>query len=303
MLFKELVKGFVLDCKARNLSQSTLQAYSPTFSELCEYLNNPEIEIITTNNLREYIEHISQRAKYSWGNHPCKNDTEEKLSTWAIHRQVRTIKTLFKWAYDEGLLSNDIGARLRKPKLPSGRIEVFTKEQVTVLLDQAKSMSFRDYCIVLLLLDSGLRKNELLELTLDDVNLLTGIVSVRHGKGDKARQIHIGNHTKKALWRYSTDFRKPQGETDRLFLTHNGLELGYDSLSSIMRRLTNRCGFKVYLHKCRHTFATNIAKTTGNAFLLAQVLGHSDLETSKGYIHLAQGDIQNLASPMDELLK
>jgi len=238
------------------------------------------------------------------GNHPFKKPDGVKLTAWAIHRYVRVLKTFFTWAVREEILSNNPATKLKKPQLPKDEIKAFSEDEVKTLLEVARAQSYRDYAIVLLLLDSGLRKKELVDLVLDDINLLTGIITIRHGKGNKSRQVCVGKVCRKVLWLYVNEHRKPRNETEKaFFLNSKGQALNYFTLGTIMTRLSKKCNFKVYAHKCRHTFATNLAKKTGNAFLLAQVLGHSDLETSKGYIHLAQGDIQSLSSPMDELLK
>jgi site-specific recombinase XerD len=61
-------------------------------------------------------------------------------------------------------------------------------------------MSFRDYAIVFLLLDSGARRGELITLTLDDVNVMSGVVTIRDGKGVQQRQVRIGDKCRKILW-------------------------------------------------------------------------------------------------------
>jgi site-specific recombinase XerD len=182
-------------------------------------------------------------------------------------------------------------------------VETFTQAQINTLLEQAQATSYRDYCIVFLALDSGLRKRELIALTLEDVNVLTGMVTVRHGKGDKYRQVRVGELCRKVLWRYVNQYRKPDDKAETVFfLSERGTPLSYYTLGTVMTRLSQKCGFRVTCHKCRHTFATNLARKFPNAFLIAQVLGHADLETSKGYIHLAAADVSAVFSPMDDLL-
>ena len=68
----------------------------------------------------------------------------------------------------------------------------FTEKEIEKLLQFTRKTSYRDYAIVFLLLDTGLRRGELQALGVDDVNLTTGLITVKHGKGDKWRQVRIG---------------------------------------------------------------------------------------------------------------
>ncbi|MBN1873886.1 MAG: tyrosine-type recombinase/integrase, partial [Anaerolineae bacterium] len=268
MFLRNLIDGFMLDCKARKLSPYTQKAYATTLKEFSDFIGNPQADNITIFDLRKYITYVSERNCYGWGNNPYSQEQDKKLSVWAIHRQARTLKTFFTWAYTEGILSENPSARLRRPKLPQGRIETFSQDEINILLEKAQEQSYRDYAICFTFLDSGLRKSELLNLTLNDVNILTGVIVVQHGKGDKSREVKVGNTCRKILWRYVNDFR-PETEAKQFFLAHGGQFLKYHALNSVMRRLSEKCGFRVYCHKFRHTYATNIAKKFPNAFLIS----------------------------------
>jgi len=187
------------------------------------------------------------------------------------------------------------------PQNPKKQIEIFSPEEIDLLLREAENMSFRDYANCLLLLDSGLRRAELVNLKLDDVNLLTGKLIVTEAKGGKSRQIRIGNNARKALWLYVNQFR--ESETDYLFIGKQGKPLTANGLALMLRRLSKRTGLHVHAHKFRHTFATLFAVKVPNAILLAHVLGHESLVISKHYVHLAGTQATDVGSPMDWLLE
>lgn len=304
MLLSQLTEYFTLDCKSRSLSQATLTTYNTVLTQLCDFLEDPQVNTITTNDLRRYIVHTQERGLYGAGNHPFKTaDPDTSVSVWTIHKHTRVIKTLFAFAVRENILTEDPSAKLKKPKLPTGYIKPFTDEQIQIILDEAKKTSYRNYCIVLTFLDSGLRRGELVRLTVNDVNLITGIVTVLNSKFGKSRQVKIGNHCKKALWLYTTDYRKPADETEvRFFLTYDGKQMNDYAVASMIKRLSKKCGFGVHCHLFRHTFASRVAKKFPNAFVLSQILGHSSLEMSKQYIHLSQTDTQSMISPVDDIL-
>lgn len=304
MFLSNLIEGYILDCKSRGLSLKTIeQIYKPQLNQLCDFLSNPQIENIGITDLRKFIVHTQNRHPFSVGK-SMHHESEKPLSDWVIVAYVRTLKTFFKWACSEGLLSSDISANLKRPKTPQGRKEIFSEDEIRVLLEKSKENSFRDYAIVITFLDSGIRKNELINLTLEDVNLLTGMILVRFGKGGKSREVCVGKVCRKTLWLYVNEYRKPKNDNETsLFLCVDGSPLSYHGLGIMMHRLSEKCGFRVFCHKFRHTYATALARKFPNAFLIAQVLGHSDLTTSRAYIHLARSDVKELFSPVDELTK
>lgn len=306
MFLTNLIDGFLLDCRVRNLSDATISTYENALGFLVDFLGDVPAEEVTTADLRRYSLHLQDRTRYSAGDHPWMDETEEPLSPWTVHQYLRPVKTLFRWAKSEELSSGDPARGLKLPKLPRGRVDRFTTEEIDALLEHSRSVSFRDYTIVFLLLDSGLRRSELIALDLKDVDLSTGLVTVRHGKGDKWRQVRVGDACRKVLWTYINKHRETTTEEPALFLSLRGGSrsgrISGNALGSLFSRFSKELGFRVYTHKFRHTFATNYAKQVPNAFLVAQALGHSDLNTAMIYVHLAQAEV-TAASPMDAHVK
>jgi integrase/recombinase XerD len=303
MLFSSLVEGFLLDCRVRNLSENTLAAYENALNFLAKYLKDPQADTVSTSDLRRYSLHLQDRTRFSAGNHPFVDETKEGLSPWTVHHYLRPVRTLFNWATDEGLLSENPAKSLGLPKLPKGRVDRFTAEEIDELLTFSRSVSYRDYTIVFLLLDSGLRRGELVALNVQDVDLASGLVTVQHGKGDKWRQVRVGDSCRKVLWTYLHHHRNPTQENQvAFFLSHRGGRITGNAVGCMFRRQSQTLGFRIYCHKFRHTFATNLAKQVPNAFLVAQALGHSDLNTAMIYVHLAQAEAMDV-SPMDAHLE
>jgi site-specific recombinase XerD len=286
MLLDRLCSGFLLDCQVRNLSKVTTERnYRPILERLTVFLCNPQVKEIETHDLKKFV--LSLQA----------NDPQP----WTLYTYIRAVKRLFNWATEEGVLEGNPAAPLKYPRIPRRQTEIFSPEEIDLLLTEAKEMSYRDYAICLLLLDSGLRRAELVNLKLDDVNLLTGKLIVTEAKGGKSRQIRIGNNARKALWLYVNQFR--ESETDYLFIGKQGKPLTANGLALMLRRLGKRTGLHVHAHKFRHTFATLFAVKVPNAILLAHVLGHESLVMSKHYVHLAGTQATDVGSPMDWLLE
>jgi len=258
VLFSSLIAGFLLDCRARNLSKHTILTYDSALRLICNFLEDPPPEAVTLSDLRRYSLDLQERHQYAAGHHPWMTETQQTLSPWTVHHNLRPAKTLFAWATTEELLPANPAERLRLPKLPKGCVDRFTDEEIDRLLEVTKSPYYRDYAIVFLLLDSGLRRGELAALAVADVDMTTGLITVQHGKGDKWRQVRVGDVCRKVLWIYINKHRSPAGEDETaLFLSDRGSPMTGNALGCLFRRLSAELGFRVYAHKFRHTFATN----------------------------------------------
>jgi site-specific recombinase XerD len=308
MKLSTLIDGFLLDCRARKLSPATInRAYHPPLKELCDWLKDPQIDRITTSDLREFVIYEQERNKFATGKHPWMAEVEDTpISAHTVHRYVRVFKTLFNWAVAEGLLSEDQNPSInvKYPQLPDSEIEVLNKSQIDELLKAAKEASYRDYALVVLMLDSGLRRNEVVNLTLDDVNVVNGLITVRHGKGDKDRRVRVGYTCRKVLWRYANEFRKPaHPNVDSFFLDRTGEPLSYNAIGMMFTHLAQKLGYRIYPHKLRHTFATIFARQTPNAITLAHALGHEEISMARKYVHFAlQDPPEDVLSPVDLVL-
>lgn len=159
--------------------------------------------------------------------------------------------------------------------------------------------------ILSVFLDTGLRLSELINLTLNDVNVDDGSILVRHGKGGKPRVVRIGNKAQKALWKYVTLYRK--GSSNRLFLNRNGEPFNFFGVSIFLKRLGDKAKVKVHAHQLRHTFAISFLRAGGDVFSLQYLLGHSTLSMTQRYLQsLNANDAANAHkkfSPLDNLWK
>jgi integrase/recombinase XerC/integrase/recombinase XerD len=158
----------------------------------------------------------------------------------------------------------------------------------------------------MLLLDTGLRIGELVNLKMDDVHMDEGYLKVM-GKGKKERIVPIGNSAQRALQRYLFRFRpKPINPVvNNVFLSVNSQPLTENSLKLVFARLSRRSGVhRLHAHLCRHTFATRFLINGGDVFTLQQILGHSTLEMVRHYVNLASSHVtiqHQKFSPLDRL--
>ena len=163
-------------------------------------------------------------------------------------------------------------------------IATFSPQQINDMLELCTPHTFlgsRNRAIVLILLDTGLRLNELTSIKIGDVK--ENMITV-WGKGTKQRRVRMGATTQKALWRYMLYHHR---EIEHLWLTEEGLQMQPRGISIMVRRLGKRAGFddvRCSPHTFRHTFAINFLRNGGDIFTLQYLLGHSSLEMVRRYL-------------------
>lgn len=294
--------GFRLHCVAENKSPRTVRWYEHKLRIFADYLETHyTIENITeigAEHIRAFLVYLQEEVSADELN-PFKPTQEKPLSPQTIQGYHRTIRTFFSWLKYEGVVETDPSQRVRRPKAPQTVVETFSDEQVKRLLaapDKGRALGYRDYCILLLLLDTGIRLSELSGLTLPDLHLEAGYIQVR-GKGDKERLVPIGKKVRRAIWRYRARFRPEPIWEDLpdLFLTRDGRPFRPRGIYQMIVRRGRQAGLRGVRcspHTFRHTFAVNYLRNGGDVFSLQRILGHSSLIVTRMYVNLADSDIQ-----------
>lgn len=234
---------------------------------------------------------------------------ERGLKPASIDGHIRAIKVFLNFLYEEGYLSENLSKKLKRQKLPFQYPYVLSDEQVNDLLKACNKKTwegFRNYVIVLTFLDTGIRLSELVNLTLQDLNLNKKSILVRDGKGGKDREVYMG----RTLFREMSKWLKMRGYfsyEDRVFITRKGYPLKRRTLEKMIARLGKKAGIKGVRcspHTLRHTFATNFIRNGGDVFTLQKILGHSDISTCMIYVHMGGRQIQEAMmkfSPVDRM--
>ena len=187
-------------------------------------------------------------------------------------------------------------------------VSTLSDEEIRAILNtfSISPSDARNQTLFMILLDTGLRIGELVNLKMDDVHMDEGYLKVL-GKGKKERIVPIGNNAQRALQRYLFRFRpKPTNPvTDNVFLSISSKALTENSMKLMFARLSKRSGVcRLHAHLCRHTFATRFLINGGDVFTLQQILGHSTLTMVSHYVNLASSHIaiqHQKYSPLDRI--
>jgi site-specific recombinase XerD len=308
------MEGFRLYCLAEGKRSTTIRWYMGKLAIFERYLLRngfpTDVTAITVNHLRAFLAHLRDEVAAD-ENNPHKPTRDVGLSPLTIQGHGRTLKAFFSWLTREGYLGENPTERLKIPKAPKVIVETLTEAQIHKFLSVIDSKSgegFRDYCIALVLLDTGIRLSELVHLTLMNLNLEQACFKVM-GKGAKERIVPIGANVQKALWKYIHQHRPEpiHPNVTNLFLRRDGQALKPDGAYRMVRKYGEKAGLKGVRcspHTFRHTFAKNFLLNGGDVFTLQKILGHSSLEVVKMYVQLASEDVQiqhRRHSPVDRM--
>ncbi len=297
--------------RAEGKSPKTISWYSANLRCFRNYLRGrhlPDtIDNIDTKLLREYILYLLKQTKYT--NHPFTPAQTELLSASTVHGHVRTLRAFFSWLATEGLIAFNVANDLKPPKVPKKVVSTLSDEEIKAILSTLSATSpseARNQTIFMLLLDSGIRIGELVNLKIEDVQMNEGLMKVM-GKGKKERIVPIGNNAQRSLQRYLFRYRPEPAHKgfDNVFLSITGNPLTENSIKLMFTRLAQRAGVnRLHAHLCRHTFATRFLINGGDVFSLQQILGHSTLEMVRHYVNLASSHVviqHQKYSPLDHL--
>lgn len=266
--------------------------YHWTFQRLRDFLGeDPVLEQIHTSLLRSY---------FSW----LLTEHDYKPVSLKMHYEV--LHAFFVFAHHERLISANPLDGIPKPKTPKLFPFMLDETQIAALLHVANKSSLRNYAMLLLFLDCGLRLNELITARLADVSLTQRSLKV-HGKGAKDRIVYMGARTTKALRRWIEIRGFRPGYADTVFIDRKGESLKRRWVQQIIARIGKRASLSARLspHKLRHVSATLAVKHGMDTFTLQRLYGWENVQTAMRYVNAANPALREAhakASPVDRLL-
>lgn len=182
-------------------------------------------------------------------------------------------------------------------------IEVLTEEELAKLLqapDLTTFTGYRDYCILSLFIECGLRVSELIGIAVEDINLHNGTIVIKHVKTFQ-RTLPIQSRMREILQRYIAI----RGEVNckELFITVDEKPLSRRQVQNRLATYGKKIGKNVSPHLIRHSFARLCVIQGMDAFTLMALLGHTDITITKRYVHLFSEDVQEVHKQMSPLNK
>ena len=231
----------------------------------------------------------------------------DTLGNEAATRQKKlvAIRSFYNYVLDqEDVLHTELeynpAERIRNPKTPKRQPVFLPEDACKAFLDAIRGENGpRDYALFLLMLSTGLRVSEVVNISLKDTNLTSKTIKI-HGKGNKERTVYLTDAVVTSIQHNIDEYRVPaKADTSLLaplFISkRTGTGLTTRSVERAMDKYILKAGIGgmgYTPHKLRHTFATVLSKTA-SASVVQSALGHANLNTSQIYIHLGQNEVQN----------
>jgi site-specific recombinase XerD len=218
-----------------------------------------------------------------------------------VNRRLDALRRLCRWAQVTGVMAADIARDLRRIRLPRNRqpLGLLDAEVHAVLRAAGVSthgLARRNYALVQLMLQTGLRVGEVAALRIADISLhdRSGCVHVRHGKGLKDREVPLNATARRAMKQYLEE-RPGAIASEPLFLSGRDSALPVRSIQAVIASLARRARLSripVSAHTLRHTFAlAYLRDNPGKLVELANLLGHDSLDTTALYTRSSRDDL------------
>ena len=248
---------------------------------LIDDVNINDLKVVDLNVIYEYINFLSTVRN---------NDTRSKA------RKISSLKSFFKYLYTKGLLSENPLATLENIKIGKTVPRYFTIDDSLALLRGIEGEhAERDYCIITLFLNCGMRLAELVGIDITDVrNDRLTIV----GKGNKERSVYLNQSCLDAIKQYlpvRNSMTVTDADKDALFVSRNGRRITRRRVQQIVEENVKKIGLdprKFTTHKLRHTAATLMYQAGVDVRALQEILGHEHLSTTEIYTHADNEDIR-----------
>ncbi|SFS47445.1 tyrosine-type recombinase/integrase [Marininema halotolerans] len=289
--FEIALKTFIRNCRIKNLTEESIKYYRQAINKFAQVCGKSRPVDITQEDVENAI--LNMRSK--------------KLSDSALNSYIRGWRPFFRYLHEQAFIPENPTANIKLLKAEKKVIQAFSKEQMKHLLsipDKETFTGYRNFCMMELLFDTGIRVSELASIKLTDINWPERSITV-FGKGRKERNVPF----QLTVERHLKEYVKIRGRLDHdfLFINIDNNPIAVRSVQDEIKKVGDISGIKgvrVSPHTFRHTFAKFYILNGGDAFSLQQILGHTSLDVVRLYVSLFGTDIagqHRKFSPLDRL--
>lgn len=275
----ELPKGYSELLQQKRYSKNTIKTYTAYFKDFIHYFSESKLENITHKEINDYLLHLIR---------------EWHISTSEQNQRINAIKF-----YYEKVLRNERQVfEIERPRKEKLLPEVLSKEEVGKILNATNNLKHKT--IISVIYSCGLRRSEVLQIKISDVDSKRMMIKINGAKGNKDRYVQLSEGLLRMLRQYYNEY-KPK---IWLFEGQKGGIYGEESISKLLKAAAFKAGIKrrVYPHMLRHSFATHQLEQGVDIRFIQAWLGHESLKTTQRYTHVSEHSFKNFKNPLDELL-
>ena len=292
--FKPYIDELEQYLKIRNFAKRTIDYTCWKIEKFTAYLkqnNIFNIDMITKKIIRSYQIELYQRL----------NAKGIQNSVGHQNNMLSAVRQFTRFLYERDYIVSDPARDIQYAKIPKTLPRsILTKTEARRIIhapDIRTALGYRDRVILEVLYTSGIRKQEIIQLILNDVDYHDGILKIENGKGGKDRIVPIGRIACRYLENYIKSVRPElikDPYNNHLFLSLKGNRLSKNMIWELVKKYAKKAKIKknVHPHTFRHTCATAMLKNKADLNTIRKILGHASLNTTQIYTHLNITDLK-----------
>lgn len=263
----------------KRYSDNTIKIYLSYFRDFIAHFHDKNIDDISKEEINAYI---------------LKLIKEKRISISQQNQRINAIKFYYEKVLGRPKTYYDIERPRKEKKLPN----VLSKEEVKRILDKAKNKKHK--AILALLYSCGLRRSEIINLHITDIDSSRMLLKVRGAKGKKDRYVQLSASLLPLLREYYKEY-KPEVY---LFNGQNKKQYSASSILKLIKKYAKQAGIQknVTPHMLRHSFATHHLEQGTDLRYIQQWLGHSSSKTTEIYTHVSENAFHKFKNPIDDIL-
>lgn len=282
--WEDAINAFLGELRVEGLRERTIDIHRVNLEMTRDHLGELGIQAgpadVTADNLKQVM--VLMREK-------------KGLSPRTVNLRRNTWLRFFAFLHDQGYREDNPAKGIKKHQEDTKVIQALMDHEVEALLAQPDLNTFvglRNYVILLLFLDTGMRLGELINLEVSDIDLSSRTIHLRQTKTHSGRTVYFSERTGTWLRRYLTE--RAESREPRLFISWDNKPLDRNTVQGQLRMYGKMAGIsrKVSPHVLRHTFARLYIMQGGDQFSLQKILGHRTTEMTSRYVDLFLGDIK-----------
>lgn len=281
----ETLKDFITYQKiVKNLSINTLKSYETDIMEFIKYIGDTNFETMTKQDVCDYLEFVENKGN----------------SATTRNRKLSSVKNFFTWMHNQQLIQINVTSSLEFAKVIKKKPQAFTKQEASKILKYAeKNLSKRDYLIFQIFLNCGLRRFELCNIQMDNVEIEKNSILIL-GKGGKERYVYFNDYVKTLLKDYIKTEREETNKfnSNFLFVSRKNDKISERRMSELIDNVLMKLKLKregMSVHALRKTYATLLHRNGVDINIIKEVLGHASIETTTIYVSIDNDQVKNAA--------
>jgi site-specific recombinase XerD len=268
-------ESYLQKLELKRYAASTIRTYVSCFETFINHYSDREVQNLNENDVRHYLQKL--------------------IRDGSSHSYINQAINAIKFYYEIVLEMPNRFYAVERPRAEEKLPEVLAKEEVLRIINNTNNIKHR--CIIGLLYSAGLRRGEVLNLRVEDVDSKRMVIKVRSGKGNKDRYTILSEKLLGDLRKYFIEWRPKE----YLFEGPKGEKYSAESVVKIVKEASKKAGIRkrVTPHMLRHSFATHLLESGTDLRYIQVLLGHKSTKTTEIYTHVATNIFFKIKNPLD----